>query len=508
MKINIKSISFKVSLLYLFLAILNISFFSIIIYENQIDLITENTKYQIKELTSTIISSLNKLSSEMGDGKIFKISTREEAINEIRKFIGKKVNEFTIFTEEGDEIYKSNTNSILNKKDVVNGIKAVTNIDFTGKQYYSVIDENSYEISFYIPFKLVLLENSILFLKFKMDAIGKRLSNLYQLIILLITVIAFFHIIFAVILFRLFVKPIKSLHEKSVEIRKGNLSARAFIKQRDEIGDLGNAFNNMADSIQEKITTLQRQNEIIEFELDIAGNVQQMIFPKLISNDHFTCSIFHRAFGKVSGDYYDILPLGDSRFGFLIVDVSGHGVPAALITMIVQDMFKRYAPQYNTPSELFQRINSEITAILSQNESPTTIYFSSFYLIVDKNNQLSYCNAGHLRSVLLRKLKKKLVSLNSNGFLIGVSEEMNHMFESKMTSIESGDKIILYTDGITEAKNSEDEEFGMDRMLSSIQKNYLLSAENLINAIITDLSSFTDIDKLKDDATIFIIDIN
>ena len=98
-------------------------------------------------------------------------------------------------------IYRSSDNFKFEQNDVLNGIKAVTNRDFTGKRFYSVVDRNSYEISFYIPFSLYTLEQSVLFLKFHLDDIDTRLNQLYRLIIIIVVLVSLFHVFFAVMLF-------------------------------------------------------------------------------------------------------------------------------------------------------------------------------------------------------------------------------------------------------------------------------------------------------------------
>ena len=509
MKIKVKSISFKVSLLFIFLAIVNMSLFSLIIYENQIDLITENTKYHVKELTGVLVSYLKNFSVEMESNKIFKAKSRDDIIAEIAGIIKqqvKKVDDFCIFTEEGKVLYKSKSEIPVTDTDIRNGIKAVTNRDFTGGQYYSKINEETYEISLYIPFKLHLLEDPVLFLKFQMKDIGTRLAELYRLISVIIGIIAVFHIVFALFFFKMFVAPVKALHGKSIEIRHGNLSARADIKKGDEIGELGIAFNSMADSIQEKITTLQQYNDRMELELSMAGEVQQVIFPKIVKNDYFDYSIFHRAFGKVSGDYYDVFKIDETRYGFLIVDVSGHGFPAALITMIAKEKFRMLAPRYSDPAELFKHVNVEITDILGSDQY-SGLYFSAFYIIMDENKRLLFCNAGHQQSFLLRRERKKIASLNTEGFLVGITSDERAQYTTKTINAESGDKIVLYTDGIVEARNADGEEFGVDRIIKNLSKNYLMSGEKILDAVTGNLKGFTNIDEMKDDATLIIIDI-
>ncbi len=509
MKAGIKSISFKVSILYSFIAIVNMAFFSIIIYENQIELIAENTKYHVEKLADTLVVSMEQFSKELQSDKIFKIKTEKQVITEVANIIRDQVilaDDFIIFTREGRAIHKSRPELEISSLDARNGIKATANRDFTGGRYFSTIDEATYEISFYIPFKVPRLEDSVLFLKYQMRDIGRRLMDLYRLITLIIGIIALFHIIFAIVFFRMFVKPVKNLHEASIEISKGDLSARSSINRDDEIGELSNTFNSMADSIQEKFTILQEHNDRMEFELNVAGEVQQNMFPKIQENERYNCSIFHKSPGKISSDYYDIFELADGSIGFLILDVSGHGVPAALITMTAKEKFRRLAPDHDDPAELIRTVNTEICGILNDDKF-SGLFFSAFYLILDSKNYIRYCNAAHQESFLVRHERKKIAPLVTDGSLIGISEDMNSKYRSKRVLIQSRDRIIMYSDGISEASNDDDEKYGMDRLVKSISRSYTLPIEEMLDSLVNDLGSFTDIDSLKDDATLIVIEV-
>lgn len=506
MKFLRKSISVKISGLYIFLAVINMSFFTIIIYENQIDLIVENTKYRIIELTNSIVSSMDKLGSEIKPGNGNNI-TREKVVKEISGLLGRMTNRYIIFSEDGEVIYKSPENFQFSRNDILNGIKAVTNRDFTGKRYYSVVDRDSYEISFYIPFSMHTLEQSILFIKFQMKDIDTRLKQLYKLIILIVVLVSFFHILFAIMLFRVFVKPIKSLHEKSIAITQGDLSARSDIRQDDEIGDLSKAFNSMAESVEEKIITLKEQYQIIETELDMASKVQDVIFPAIVNNDRFNFSVYTRPVDKVSGDYYDIFDLGDSKYGFLIVDVQGHGLPAAMITMIIKEKFRLYTPLYHDPAELIKLINNEVVEIIEEMDKESALYFTAFYLIIDRGNVIHSVDAGHICPFFVRRERKRIELLKSGGIPIGISKEMDNMYITFQTKAEKGDKIILYTDGIIEARNAEKKQYGMGGIINSLKKDFREPADSLLKSIIKDLAGFTNINTLKDDATLFIIEL-
>jgi len=501
-----KSISVKISGLYIFLAVINMSFFTVIIYENQIDLIVENAKYHIIEITNSLITSLDKIGSEIKPQK-GKTITRKEVVEEITGLISKITDSFIIFSETGEIIYRSSENFKFSQNDILNGIKAVTNRDFTGKRFFSSVDKITYEISFYIPFSIYTLEESVLFLRFQMDDIDTRLKQLYKLIIIIITLVSLFHLFFAIMLFRFFVKPVKYLHKKSLEISMGNLSARSEIVQNDEIGDLSKAFNSMAASVEEKIITLQEQYQMIEAEIDMASKVQDVIFPHIINNDKFDFSVYSKPVEKVSGDYYDIFDLGDSGYGFLIVDVQGHGLPAAMITMIIKEKFRQYTPLYKDPAALIRFINSEIVEIIEDMDKESALYFTAFYMVIDEHNTIYSVDAGHICPFLIRTGKKRIELLKSGGIPIGISREMDNMYITFKTQAESGDKIVLYTDGIIEARNFEKKQYGMGGVINTLKKDFREPADALLKSIIKDLAGFTNIRVLKDDATLFIIEL-
>jgi sigma-B regulation protein RsbU (phosphoserine phosphatase) len=387
------------------------------------------------------------------------------------------------------------------------GITAITNLEYSGRQMYSTVDEKTYITSFYIPYKLAFLGDSIMLLKIEIKELKKRLNELYTLIMIVILFIALFHMAFAVIINRLFIRPIQLLHGKSLEISSGNLEARAKVKRKDEIGELGMAFNSMADSIQEKILTLQEHNEKMDHELKMAGGVQKLIFPELTNNDFYNIGVYHKPFTEVSGDYYDVIELDDSKKGFLLVDVSGHGMPAALVTMIVKEIFERDARKYSQPSELLKFMNTTLINVLYKNEMFSGIYFTAVYMILDKNNVLHFCNAGHQQVIVIQQEKKQIARLNSCGTPIGISEDMNEMYRTGKIKLTKGDKICMFTDGISEPKNGDEDEFGTQRIIDSIKKDLNNSVESMVDDVVATLMEYIDNKKLDDDATLIMVEI-
>ncbi|MCP4137070.1 MAG: SpoIIE family protein phosphatase [bacterium] len=511
MRLKLKSLSIKTKagLLYLFLAIVNITIFTSLIFYNQVELISKNTEYNVKEYSSNFIHYLNTLSGKWhSDGRsrqdVIKIISSEiENRNTISK--SRLIKSFMIFTEEGEILHKSLPGLEIANRDLVVGMEALTSEEFLRTRYVSKINKETYELSSYIPLKVHTLTGSILLLRFKMEDFDQYVSSLYTIVSIVIGFIVVFHLVFAFFLFRLIIKPINSLHEKSLEISRGNLAVRADIKQEDEIGELGIAFNSMADSIQEKIEMLQKYNDVVESELLIAGDVQKnIVFPNIEETQYYKYSVFFKSFAKVSGDYYDIFDLGNSSYGFLLVDASGHGVPAALITMVAKEQFRLYAPFLTDPGELFKKINNEISEILQNAQG---YYFTAFYLILDSDKKVHYCSGGHPTQFIIKDKMKEMKPLTTDGFLVGISKEMSHMYETRSMQLESGDKIVMFTDGITEQPDPDWEQYGIGRVMDSIKKTISDPGELILKSVIDDFSDFADPDNLKDDATLIIIDV-
>ncbi len=496
-----KTLSFKVSILYIFLSIINISIFTFYIYENQMDLITENTKFLTKEVANNIYTQLNLLITEINRNQN-KYNTEKKIVNEITGKLNNILQKYILFKEKGKILYQSSNDLSINDINIQDAERAIANKEFMGQFYFTKIDEiKDNEIFFYVPLSVNKIDDLILFFELdKMKYMNKRINTLYLLVIFIITLISIFHIIFGILLHLLIIRPIKILSKKSNDISKGNLSVRVQIKSKDELGQLGISFNNMAQSIQEKITELNRQNDQMVKELEMAREVQKSIYPIIRKTEKFDAAIYHRPLIKVSGDYHDILELDNNRYGFLIVDVSGHGVAAALITMLIKNLIQRAAKKYSDTKELMRFINTEFANLLKDYNN----YFTAFYLIINEVNNLIFSNAAHPRAYLLRN--KKYYELDTNGCVIGITKDVNSKFASKKIALKPQDKIILLTDGMVESLSAQNEQYGTNRLLKNIVKNSDYSCEKMLNNIIDDFTNFIDNSNRTDDETLIIIE--
>ena len=239
---------------------------------------------------------------------------------------------------------------------------------------------------------------------------------------------------------------------------------------------------------------LYEKNMQIKRELEVANRVQQFIIPKTF--DHISypdVSGRYLPIDDIGGDYYDCYQLKDDNIGFLIADVTGHGIPAALVMSMSKMIFSVYANNYSSTKDLLTKVNTEMRGLLLD-----TQYITSFYIIYDSNNKkIRFTNAGHNWALYYQADKKRVLALDTQGYFIGISDVAS--YEEKSLSVNTGDRLFLYTDGITEIKDSSGEDFGEKRLATFIKNNTKLKGDDFCDALLKEVQSFTSLKDRDDD---------
>lgn len=205
---------------------------------------------------------------------------------------------------------------------------------------------------------------------------------------------------------------------------------------------------------------------------------------------------------EVGGDYFDVAKTPDGNTILAIADVTGKGVPAALLMANLQSMLHVLLPVDITLSEATERINNLIFKNTPADKFIT--FFWGKYLSTHKI--LRYVNAGHNPPLLLRKNSDRFEELSEGGLLLGAMETLAP-YEQADVQLNPSDLLISYTDGVNEAMNNNEEEFGTTRLKKCILKNREKSSEEILNAIVNDVLAFSN-QKLFDDLTLLIIRAN
>jgi len=239
---------------------------------------------------------------------------------------------------------------------------------------------------------------------------------------------------------------------------------------------------------------LYQKNQLIKRELEAAKKIQQFIIP-----DNFDFINYPKISGiylpieDIGGDFFDCYKLDEDRSAFLIADVTGHGIPAALTMTMSKMLFSIYAEKFNNAADLMHEINKQLRGTLLDMQ-----YITAFYLIYNKSEKtLSYSNAGHTRPLYYKASKNQIVALDSFGWFIGISDDTD--YEEKKISVSDGDRLFLYTDGITEAKNREDEDFGEMRLARFIKNNQNLHGKDFCDELLKTVKKYTQGTEINDD---------
>jgi sigma-B regulation protein RsbU (phosphoserine phosphatase) len=244
----------------------------------------------------------------------------------------------------------------------------------------------------------------------------------------------------------------------------------------------------------------ERRLHSIESELAIAQEIQASILPgKNPEVKNLAVAAAYRPMTAVAGDFYDFIAVDESRAGFLVADVTGHGVPAALIASMIKVAIQSLAPYADDPSEVLNGLNRILFAQLKAQ------LVSAAYLWIDTEKRRAfYSAAGH--PPLLHWRAGKLQSIESNGLLLGVLAEAEYPVCEM--AIEAGDRFLLYTDGVSEPENGGGEAFGSHRFEQVVRENHLRLPSELLEQLLSEIHKWQPVSaEQKDDITLVAIDV-
>jgi len=248
--------------------------------------------------------------------------------------------------------------------------------------------------------------------------------------------------------------------------------------------------------------TVQRQRDDLLQDVDLAAQVQRLFLPvgKPAIAGLEIAGMMQPARG-VGGDFYDYAPINAHTMQMVIADVSGKGVPAALLMSATAAAMRLEANHDRNMLELVGRLNTEIHSV-SDGERYVTLLIAE----IDTNKRIiHYVNCGHNPALLLRASTGMLSLMNSSCLPIGLSPE--EICELASADLMAGDMVVFYTDGVTEAENQLGEEFGLERLSAIVRRGSSLSAEDLMVDIYNSAADFCG-DNFNDDVTILVVKCN
>jgi len=243
------------------------------------------------------------------------------------------------------------------------------------------------------------------------------------------------------------------------------------------------------------------EKQKLEEELEFARDIQQNLLPSQIPpTNHFDIAAINLPSKQVGGDYFDIIKVDEGKYIIAIADVSGKGIPASLLMANMQAFLQVISKQNIDIATATALINDLIT----QNTSDGRFITFFWGLLDDNEKKLTYVNAGHNPPILVRQ--DKIIRLSEGGIILGVMKTIMP-YNSNSIDLESGDKIILFTDGVSEAMNPYSEEFSENRLEQIAINTSSLSAAETMNNIRKEIEEFVQGAPQSDDLTMLIISV-
>jgi len=247
------------------------------------------------------------------------------------------------------------------------------------------------------------------------------------------------------------------------------------------------------------------EKRAMEGELKNAREVQRILLPQSdpvvagfrISGTNLPARI-------ISGDYYDYINVGERKFGIVIADVSGKGVPAGMLMAMCRSALRSVAPNENSPSKALGAVNRQLFPDIRED-----MFISMAYGILDETTgTLTLARAGHDPALLYRKATGKVELLRSPGLALGIDSGtvFERVTRDQEVELNSGDCVLFYTDGVKEAVDSRDEEFGMERMSEAFRRAAPFGSESVLLRMQEELAQFTGDGPQMDDITLVAIE--
>ena len=247
--------------------------------------------------------------------------------------------------------------------------------------------------------------------------------------------------------------------------------------------------------LHQKIIEKNKLEEQMQIAKDVQSSLLPIVPPQIEGYD--IASVYLPTY-DIGGDYYDYITLDNENIGIIIADVSGHGIPAALIMAAFRAMLINQLKLIDNPSEVMNILNRQIPEVSRKRD-----FISSFYgKLNHTNHTFLYTNCGHNPPLILRE-NGNLESLERCGPALNIMHDVN--YESSSVNIARGDQIILYTDGVIEIFNNMSKEFGLERLKSILSDHSKETAKNIVDHIVEETKTFAGTNFYNDDFTLIII---
>jgi serine phosphatase RsbU (regulator of sigma subunit) len=299
-------------------------------------------------------------------------------------------------------------------------------------------------------------------------------------------------------------RPIDVLLRDMRVVSGGNLDHQTRATSHDEVGQLASAFNRMTSDLKVAQHALVEQ-EKAAYELSMAKEVQRHLLPaETPVMPGYEVAAHYQGAKAVSGDYFDFLPLGEGRWGFIVADVSGKGIPGSMVMAVTRTIVRLMAAKHpDRAAETLKETNRLIARQIKRGMFVTAVYA----ILDERTGTFSYASAGHNPIVIYRAATRSHELAQGKGIALGFNEGpiFDKTILENRTVLQPGDAFVLYTDGFPEAMNEQSQEFGDERFYKLIAANGHLEPRQLNLGIVGEVARHRGAAEQSDDLTMITV---
>lgn len=295
-------------------------------------------------------------------------------------------------------------------------------------------------------------------------------------------------------------RPVSLITDSLKKVRAEDVSLQIPVRDNNEFGYLAETLRVMGSKLnlaQKQLVEKQR----IARELEIAREIQNNILPKGYASDsRFEFFGAYRSAREVGGDYYDFIDVDERHLAFLVADVSGKSLPGMLVMLLTRDVVTRLARTVREPAELLSEVNRELSQSIKKG-----MFVTMFYGVLDTvTGRFTFASAGHNPLIRVRADGAPTEQIKKRGFPLGLMppNQFHNRIQTGNLTLNSGDWLIQYTDGINEAQNEDQDEFGMERLVAVLEKGRDLGPQQLVESTLRQHEAFVGTAHQYDDITL------
>lgn len=308
----------------------------------------------------------------------------------------------------------------------------------------------------------------------------------------------------AFLLARFLTRPIRILAGDLRHVSHGNLDHQSHVNSRDELGELAHTFNVMTKNLRQA-EAVKLAQKTLEHELSLATDIQTRLLPESIPElAGFDIAAYYDSAKEVGGDYYDFIPIPPHHMGLAIADVSGKGIPAALVMTMTRSLLRLASENETVPTETVESLNRFLAPDLKPGMFVTLVY-----LVLDlRSHSAQLVRCGHNPPYLFTSEDDELTPITTKGIGVGL-DKTGELFASATKpfrfGFSSGDILVCYTDGVVEAKNRAGMNYGEERFEKIIREQTTSTAREIVKTILDDVEKHRGSAEPSDDITLLVV---